>query len=390
MAVGDVIRKAYERRPYPATDRRVVSGRFRHLPPLSWIQALGRPGALEPRRVLVAGCGTGAEAFELRRALPRAEIVAIDFSPRSIAIAERLQRSARLPRPIRFLVADLNDAKLARRIGGDFDVITCHGVLSYLTDPGRALRHLGACASPDAALYLGVNGAGHPGALLRRWLAKFGLDVKVMQDERRLRALLRVWDALQLESWPAFAGLPATYLAGDICGPHFNNWSLARWRNVAARGGWRIVSSLDVPQQLRRILPDQTYESLFPARTEELMAALDGAEPASFHRLLLRRNGADFSWDGTRAVLPSEWRWSGLYTVKMQPRRRGQPVWITLRSGPLNLKLEWPLSEQEAVAALALARAPVQAGRWPAGWPRTLAARRTLWLWAGFGVITVG
>ena len=99
MTITEQTRRNYEERPYPATSRRVVTARFNHLPPLRWVVAVGRPGEPPLCWVLVAGCGAGAEAFELRRALPDAEITAVDFSPRSIAIARRQQRRAALAAP---------------------------------------------------------------------------------------------------------------------------------------------------------------------------------------------------------------------------------------------------------------------------------------------------
>jgi SAM-dependent methyltransferase len=391
MAVADMIRRAYELRPYPAAGRRVASAQFAHLPPLVWVQALGRPGAPAPRRVLVAGCGTGAEAFEMRRELPDAEILAIDFSPRSIAIARRVQRAARLRRPIEFVVADLNDPQLADRTGGNFDFISCHGVLTYLPAPEQVLRNLADCLQSDGVLYLGVNGTGHPGDPLRQWLNDLGFPTAELHDERRLRSCLRLWDRLQSDPTLELAKRSATFLAGDICGPHFNNWSLARWRDTAARAGWRLAASGHAPAQLRRTLDDAAYRPLYPVKLDEMAVHLDGATPASFHRLLLRRAPADaWTWDGTEPAVPCDVRWTGLYSLRLTPARRGGTVWATLRSSALLLQLEWPLSEREAAAVRTLARARSGGVAWPAGWPRTETVRRTLWLWAGFGVITVG
>ena len=142
MTSAEKIKRNYERLPYPGTNPDVVDGKGGSLPPLRWMQALGRPGQPRPERVLVAGCGTGAEAFVVRRQLPRAEIVAVDFSPRSIAVARRLQRSAKWPQPIDFQVADLTSPDLAAQTGGNFDLITCHGVLSYIPEPALGLQNL--------------------------------------------------------------------------------------------------------------------------------------------------------------------------------------------------------------------------------------------------------
>jgi len=388
MAVTDVIRRAYERRPYPVSDRRVASARFAHLPPLDWVQAIGRPGAPALRRVLVAGCGTGAEAFELRRELPEAEIIAIDFSPRSISIARRVQRAARGRHPIRFFVADLEDPQLPRLTGGDFDFISCHGVLTYLPEPVRVLRNLAACVRADGVLYLGVNGEAHPGDRLRPWLNDRGVSTGEMRDERQLRVWLRLWDRLQADAKFELAGKPATFLASDVCGPYFSNWSLGRWRTAAERAGWRLAGSGMVAAQLRRTLDGAAYRPLYPAKCDDLCVHFDAASPASFHCLLLRRAPV-WAWDGTEPAVPCVVRWTGLHSLRIVPAKRGGLAWAMLRSPSLLLQLEWPLAGREVVALRALVRARGRGLPWPAGWPRTEAARRMLWLWVGFGVISV-
>src|SRR5882757_5387694 len=157
------VRRLYEKRPYPETGEGALTDPKWRLAPKEWLTALWKPGQKEPaaKRILVAGCGTGREAFAMRRKWPKAEIVAIDFSPRSIAVARKLQKGAPEMRSIRFLVANLLSRSLAATVGRDFDFISCHGVLSYLPDPAKALTHLARCLKPDGALYLGVNGAEH-------------------------------------------------------------------------------------------------------------------------------------------------------------------------------------------------------------------------------------
>lgn len=388
VTLADSTRRIYEQRPYPATNRSVLRGRYTHLPPLDWIQAIGRPGQPLPARALVAGCGTGAEAFELRRALPEAEIVAIDFSARSIAIARQLQRAAPPARPVRFAVADLTDANLPQLTGGGFDLISCHGVLSYIPEPQPALANLRAAARPGAVLYLGVNGEGHHALRLRQWLTRFGLPVDQLGDERRLRDLLRLWDGLRTGPAPKLADLPASYLAGDVCGHLFNNWGIRRWGEVARRAGWQLRTSWMQPALLRTTLPASTHRSLFPAEVTEVLARLDEASPGSFHRLLLQSGtDAEPAWDGSRSPSEVELRWSGLYSFQLQRARRNARPLAILRCPALNLRLEWPLNAAQADFVAQLAHTDAPWVRCPAACWRTEAGRRLLWLWSGFGVI---
>ncbi len=85
---------------------------------LSWL-----PQDLSGRRVLDAGCGTGALAVEAARR--GAEVVGIDVSPQLISIAvERLPRE--LYGKVRFLAGDMLDPRL-----GNFDYIVSMDVLIH-------------------------------------------------------------------------------------------------------------------------------------------------------------------------------------------------------------------------------------------------------------------
>ena len=88
----------------------------------------------------------------------------------------RYQRRLPFARRIRFQVADLDDDQLPRATGGGFDFISCHGVLSYVERPVKALRHLKHCLAPRGALYLGVNSAAHQSVRWRKAFAAMGVD----------------------------------------------------------------------------------------------------------------------------------------------------------------------------------------------------------------------
>ena len=359
------------------------------------MQALGRPGQPLPQRVLVAGCGTGAEAFVLRKRLPQAEIVGVDFSPRSVAVAQRLLRAVDWGKPITFLVGDLTDRKLAARLGEGFDLITCHGVASYVPRPGRVLETLGRCLRPRGALYLGVNGEAHPATRLRPWLERFGVDVGELSDERRLRELLGLWDALYDDGIGELAHMSASYLASDICGSFFNNWPLSRWRAEAARAGWRLTGSWLLPLTLRLMLENGSARLLHPLAIDELADRLDAARPASFHQLVFQRAAGRSAAEGTPAPENSRWQWTGLYALRPGPGRGGLQVRGT-RRGSMSLILSSRTFKFEFLATLKTRQA-----EWVRHWVDTPGAREfsstdwgldvqsqeTLWLWSGLGVV---
>lgn len=365
----------------------MVDGKGGSLPPLRWMQSLGRPGQARPERVLVAGCGTGAEAFVVRRQLPRAEIVAVDFSPRSIAVARRLQRSAKWAQPIDFQVADLTSPGLAAQTGGNFDLITCHGVLSYIPEPAPVLQNFAASLRPGGALYLGVNGESHPATRLRPWLAGFGLDVEFMTDPRRLRELLGVWDTLHDDDLGGLAGMSASYLASDVCGSHFNNWPLARWRSAARLGRWELAGSWLLPLALRLMMEGEKHRQLFPTGLGELAERLDQARPAGFHKLILRR--AETAARGSIAAKERDevLHWTGLYSVRFVKTPATGKVRVVLHAPVFNLSQDWLLAPGPAAALRRLVETGTTSAGWWRQWGRSEAARRILWLWTGFGAV---
>lgn len=101
---------------------------------LSWL-----PADLTGRRVLDAGCGTGALAFEAARR--GAEVLAVDISPTLIGLAQ--QRTAGQPN-IEFRVGDMLDPAFGR-----FDhIVAMDSLIHYdLHDVTRALAGLAARAA---------------------------------------------------------------------------------------------------------------------------------------------------------------------------------------------------------------------------------------------------
>ena len=383
-------KRSYERRPYPTTNIAGLVEKGGSLPPLKWMQAVGRPGRSAPQRVLVAGCGTGVEAFVMRRRLPTAEIVAVDFSPRSIVWAQRLERATDGVRPITFRVGDLTDRKIADVVGGDFDLITCHGVLSYLPKPSVVLENMASCLRAGGALYLGVNGEAHPATRLRPWLASFGLAVDELREERRLRELLGLWDALNDDGSGELATMSSSYLGGDVCGPHFNNWSLARWRAEANHSGWEVAGTDVLPMALHLAAERKNDRVLYPAGVGELAARLDQARPAGFHRIMLRRATAGAlsvtrAGEGARPL-----QWTGLYSVRFSQSGARRTVKAIFNCAAFHVRFEHELTAGQQGALRALMAAGVAPDGWTKQWNRTSEGRRLLWLWAGLGVVAVG
>jgi SAM-dependent methyltransferase len=352
VTLSEQIRRIYERRPYPFGNAKALTHRTWTLG-LEWMLAIGRSDRRRtPRRVLVAGCGDGTEAFNLRRFLPASEIVAVDFSKRSIGIARRLQKRRSRLRSIRFVLGDLSDRKLPKQIGDGFDLILCHGVFSYIPKAAQVLRTFARLLAPDGVLYLGVNGASHLSLRLRRALPELGFDLRVFKESAGVRRTLRLCDCvLSGDRMPRVSHYGAEYLGGDIFGAMNRSLPLREWAAQARRAGLHLRGSQASIRTVRRITESDLDPLLLPRSRAEVAALIDLLSPAQFHRLLFSRTAeANPPWTSRREL--GQWRLvtTRLFRMKLpRPpplvRDRARPLRLTSRL--LRLAVTWQMPEWE-------------------------------------------
>lgn len=151
------VREQYEDLPYPPANPEDEKQQlqFTTLGGLDVINAFcfeGKENFDKGFRVLVAGGGTGDSAIYLAEQLrekPNAEVVYLDLSSASLAIAK--QRAA-----IRQLtnITWVHDSllELPRLPIGTFDYINCTGVLHHLAQPEEGLKALAAVLKPTGAM----------------------------------------------------------------------------------------------------------------------------------------------------------------------------------------------------------------------------------------------
>ncbi len=348
------VRRDYERRPYPAVGG---AGRFNpvwRIAPFEWIDALCPSLPPMPRRILVAGCGTGNEAFALRKRFPKAEIVAVDFSAPSIKLAREVQRRFFPGMKIKFRGADLAARDFAKTVRGEFDFISCHGVLSYVPKPGRVLRNLASVLSSEGVLYLGVNGARHFSEEWRPVLREFGFDLDVFADNQRLRDVIALCDTLA--GFPAgrpLAEQPSDYLAGDLFGAMIANLSLEQWVAMGRRNRLHFCGSYGAHRTLRLVLNSELYARLLPRARTEVHAIVERIAPSSFHSLVFTaRPPSAVPWDNEEELFRWRLRLTNLYRIRppssSKPRR--EMCRISLRSQPTNTQAD--LTVPAAIVAL--------------------------------------
>jgi SAM-dependent methyltransferase len=289
-----------------------------------------------PRRILVAGCGTGVEAFGLKKRFPHAQVVGVDFSSKSIANARALQNRVRNRSPIRFLTGDLTDRKFMSSLGGEFDLISCHGVLSYVPRPATVLRNLERSLGRDGVLYLGVNGDAHFSRTGRPALQALGLDLEKLPPERQLRRVLRLCDVLGAEADGQRAKLPLNYLAGDLFGPLIHNLSLHQWIGVCHAAGLSFTGHYYAFKKLRSAINEGLLDILRPCSRREVYLLIDRLDPCGFHQLIFtKRPAVSPVWVKERllGLRPVSTR---LYRIVPKKRRK----LLRLESEPINTIVE--------------------------------------------------
>jgi SAM-dependent methyltransferase len=153
-AVAEQVRAFYESHSYPppvddldAYRRAWDEARRRAESHLFWPDEPYR----DDRSILVAGCGTIQAAHYALR-WPRATVIGIDVSAKSIAFTEELKRKHALEN---LEVRQLR-VEHAGELGRPFEHVVCTGVLHHLPDPGAGLRALRDVLEPTGALNLMV------------------------------------------------------------------------------------------------------------------------------------------------------------------------------------------------------------------------------------------
>ena len=130
---------------------------------------------------LELGCGIGVGALLIAASNPAWKVVAVDYNPAHIAIANGLARAAGLSN-IQFIEADV--VELADGIAGSAipmaDFVSMHGVWSWVSPEVRAgiVRLLAAKTRPGALVHLSFNA-------LPSWQGGIGLQRLIYETGRR-------------------------------------------------------------------------------------------------------------------------------------------------------------------------------------------------------------
>lgn len=177
------------------------------------------------RRILVAGCGT-VQAVHYALRWPRAQVIGIDVSRKSIAFTRELKR--------RYALDNLEVRRLsverALELGQIFEHVVCTGVLHHLPDPDAGLRALRDVLAPAGALHVMVYAPyGRAGVyMLQEYCRRLGVG----RTESEIGDLAATLKALPpghpltplLHNSPDFAN--AAGLADALLHPHERSYSV--------------------------------------------------------------------------------------------------------------------------------------------------------------------
>ncbi len=190
----------------------------------------------DDRSILVAGCGTTQAAHYAVR-WPRAQVIGIDVSAKSIAFTQGLKRKHALAN----LEVHQLTVERAAELGRTFEHVVCTGVLHHLPDPDAGLRALHDVLTPTGALNVMVYAPyGRAGVyMLQDYCRRLGIG-GTAPEIRDLAASLKALPpdhpiAPLLRNSPDFTD--RTALADALLHPLDRSYSVPQLLDFLARAG---------------------------------------------------------------------------------------------------------------------------------------------------------
>ena len=157
----DNVRQQYEALPYPPRDpqderRRLLEVQIDRLPLINFYCFNGQ-NTFQGARVLVAGGGTGDSTIYLAEQMRErgGEVVYVDISGASMQVAKERAAQRKLDN-IHWRHASI--MSLAPESFGEFDYVSCTGVLHHLEDPFAGLQRLKSVLKPKGGMGILVYG----------------------------------------------------------------------------------------------------------------------------------------------------------------------------------------------------------------------------------------
>lgn len=390
-AMASRVRDFYERHPYPPPGDDIEAYRR------SWDDARRRTESFlflpaqayrDDRSILVAGCGT-VQAARYAARWPRARIVGIDVSDRSIDFERDLKRKHGLEN----LVLRQLQVERASELGETFDRIVCTGVLHHLPDPDAGLRALRSALAPGGALHVMVYAPyGRAGIYM---LQEYCRQLGVAATEAGMRDLAASLRALPedhpivplLRNSPDFASVAG--LADALLHPNDRAYSVPQLMEFLKRGGFAFgrwvrqapylpvcgaIASAPHAAILQQLPPEEQYAAMELFRgTMVRHSAIAYRDDASLEPLL------DFEKDESLGFVPI--RLPGTISVRENLPPGASAVLINRNHTFADLYLPIAAAEERLFSAVDGESTIAEIARLAADRESARSFFRRLWLW---------
>ena len=198
--MSDAVRDLYSQRRYPALSHPETHPGT--LGAAARCYGIVSPALADASRVLEIGCASGHNLLPLAERFPDSTFVGIDFSDSAIRQAQRAAKAAGLEN-ITFEHADLKDWKAPDE---PFDFIIAHGMLSWISDEGKAalLDRIAGSLAPSGLASISYNTL--PGWALRKEAAAMLPALGDLHPENKgLDSLLATLEATAAASDTAYS-----------------------------------------------------------------------------------------------------------------------------------------------------------------------------------------
>ncbi len=157
--ISAAVRDQYEANPFPRWVKAAMHTQRYTLD--AWVRGVS-PNLVPPARnpeerisVLVVGCGTGQETVASATRFANSEVLAVDLSLTSLAFALRKARELALGN-ITYAQGDLLELE---KLGRQFDIVECAGVLHHLSDPMAGWHVLSRLTKPGGYMLIALYSA---------------------------------------------------------------------------------------------------------------------------------------------------------------------------------------------------------------------------------------
>ena len=285
-----VKKEVYEKYPYPNLVGELVDG------VLYILFYVENYISRSIKRVLDVGCGTGEYMMGAAFRHPEVEFVGVDFSEKSIEIADKWKRKKKLQN-VSFYCQDIRDFEL-----GKFDYVVCSGVIEEGSDV-EILNHIVKVMKEDGMIGLTFRAKCGVGEDIE--LMKNMIDILTQNSEgsiegleRKVEILKRVWYKVDDKHWLKHL------ISRKLIESNSHLINLFVSNNFDVKSIFNMLSSVDL--KFIRFVDEHVWLPEFYMSDYDL-GQLKCEEKYSLLSML-RRNISDFEFFASPILRDKDWR----------------------------------------------------------------------------------